>query len=101
MAEVPGASVLGLRMSGEWPGSAREQGPSRCEEIVMNNGEQGETVTVQDRPADDADVTATDATGTSSPAGADSAESVTQASSPDSDAADSDAAAAGASVGSA
>ena len=36
----------------------------------MSNGEQGETVTVQDRPADDADVTTTDAT--TSPAGASS-----------------------------
>jgi spoIIIJ-associated protein len=51
----------------------------------MNNGEQGETVTVQDRPADDADVTATDATGTSSPVGADSAEPATQTSSAGSD----------------
>jgi spoIIIJ-associated protein len=33
----------------------------------MSNGEQGETVTVQDRPADDADVAATNATATSSP----------------------------------
>jgi spoIIIJ-associated protein len=47
----------------------------------MNNGEQGETVTVQDRPADDADASATDATGTSSPVGADLAEPATQTSS--------------------
>ena len=34
----------------------------------MGNGEQGETVTVQDRPIDDADVEATDAAGAASPA---------------------------------